>query len=108
MATAPQLLRAARRDAGLTQADVAARLGTSQPAIAKLERAGANPTLGTLERALGATGHRLALVRSTVDESLVRRQLELPPAERIRQLEHQAAQARMLVLAGARARGDLP
>jgi molecular chaperone GrpE len=54
--TAGQLVRQARRDAGLTQAQLAARLSISQAAVAQLESARANPTLATLERALGAAG----------------------------------------------------
>ena len=54
-------LRRARLDAGLTQAQLAARLGVTQPTVAALERPGANPRVRTLERALGATGHKLEL-----------------------------------------------
>jgi transcriptional regulator with XRE-family HTH domain len=106
------LLREARRSAGLTQADLARRLGISQAAVAKLERPGANPTVDTLDRALWATGHRLALdaqPRSAgVDESLIRRQLELSPAERIHGIESMYAQMRALAEAGARSRGEHP
>jgi transcriptional regulator with XRE-family HTH domain len=50
----------AREAAGLTQADVAARIGTTQSAIARLESrtGGHSPTIATLERyaqALGCT-----------------------------------------------------
>ena len=80
------LIREARTAAGLTQAQLARRLGTSQPAVVKLERPGANPTVRTLDRVLRATGHRLELAAPTwspgVDESLIREQLEV--ARRIR------------------------
>lgn len=56
------LIRDARREAGLTQAQLAAHLGVSQSAIAKLERQGCNPTVATLDRVLRATGHRLQLI----------------------------------------------
>jgi transcriptional regulator with XRE-family HTH domain len=106
------LIRTARSEANLTQAELARRLGTSQPAIVKLERPGANPTVRTLDRVLRATGHRLELTAPTwspgVDESLVRQQLALPPAEGMRQLERQSAQVRRLALAAARSRGELP
>jgi transcriptional regulator with XRE-family HTH domain len=109
---ADTLIRNARTEAGLTQAQLARRLGTSQPAIVKLERPGANPTVRTLDRVLRSTGHRLELTAPTwtpeVDESLIRQQLALPPAERLRQLERQSAQLRRLALAGARGRGELP
>lgn len=108
---AAALIRHARGRAGLTQAELARRLGTSQPAIVKLERPGANPTVRTLDRVLRATGHHLELSAPTwspsVDESLIRQQLELPPAERLRQLERHAAQMRRLAIAGARSRGEL-
>ena len=109
---ADALIRHARSAAGLTQADLARRLGTSQPAIVKLERPGANPTVRTLDRVLRATGHQLELSAPTwspgVDESLIRKQLELTPAERLRDLERHSAQNRQLMIAGARSRGELP
>jgi transcriptional regulator with XRE-family HTH domain len=109
---ADALVRRARSDAHLTQAELARKLGMSQPAIVKLERPGANPTVRTLDRVLRATGHRLELDAPSwspgVDESLIRQQLELPPAERLRQLERQSAQMRRLMIAGARSRGELP
>jgi transcriptional regulator with XRE-family HTH domain len=107
---APSLLRDARGRAGLTQAELAQRLGISQAAVAKLERPGANPTVDTLDRALWATGHRLMLEAPTrppgVDESLIRQQLELSPAERIRGIETMYAEMRKLADAGARSRGE--
>jgi ribosome-binding protein aMBF1 (putative translation factor) len=55
----------ARRDAGLTQADVAERMGTQAPAVARLERALAtgkhSPSVNTLRRYLKACGKRLVL-----------------------------------------------
>jgi transcriptional regulator with XRE-family HTH domain len=104
------LLRGSRRRAGLTQRQLALRLGVSQAAIAKLERPGANPTFATLAGALWATGHRLEIEAPArhggVDESLIRRQLELSPSERLHGLEAMHAQARALALMGARSRGE--
>src|ERR671923_724059 len=83
-----ELLRSARRACNLTQAQLAAALGTTQPAIARLEADGANPTVATLDRALRATGHRLELdaapYRSSVDETLIAARLRLSHAERLR------------------------
>src|SRR5271167_4833420 len=82
-----KLVADARRRAGLTQADLAKRLGISQAAVAQLERADSNPRLATLDRALRAAGFELVATtrprRSAVDESLIRQQLELEPAERL-------------------------
>lgn len=104
------LIRDIRRRAGVTQVQLARRLGTTQPAVAKLERDDSNPTVRTLSDALAALGHELRLEAvpraATVDESLIRRQLELTPAQRLRQLEAMHRQARVLAAAGARARGE--
>jgi transcriptional regulator with XRE-family HTH domain len=102
------MLADARRRAGLTQAELAARLGVSQSAVAKLEREDANPTVRTLERALRATGHRIEARRvlPNIDESLIRADLALTPAERIRRLERRAAELGRIMEAGARARGE--
>ena len=106
-----RLLADARRRAGLTQADLAKRLAISQAAVAQLERADSNPRLATLDRALRATGAELMLTtrprRATVDEGLVRQQLELEPAERLRGLEAMYEQARKLTTAGEMHRGRL-
>jgi transcriptional regulator with XRE-family HTH domain len=109
------LIRDARRAAGLTQAELAARLGVSQSAIAKLEREGANPTVETLDRVLRPTGHRLQLVAPawgttsdrpgpSIDVGLVRQHLELAPGRRIVELEAMYADVRKIAAAGARAR----
>ena len=55
------LVREARHRAGLTQAELAARAGTSQPAIARYERARALPDLSTLFRIVEACGLDLRL-----------------------------------------------
>lgn len=53
-----------RVKAGLTQADVAARLGTSQPVIARLEAGGRDPRLSTLERYARTVGAQVEVRRS--------------------------------------------
>lgn len=59
------LLLEARREAGLTQAEVAARMGTQAPAVARLERALASgkhsPSVTTIRRYLAACGKRLVV-----------------------------------------------
>jgi len=52
-------LRWARQDAGLTQAQLASRIGVSQQQIAKLERPGANPSIATLRKVADALGVRV-------------------------------------------------
>ena len=53
----------ARQAAGLTQADVAARMGTQAPAVARLERSLAtgkhSPSLATLKKYAQACGKKL-------------------------------------------------
>ncbi len=55
----------ARQDAGLTQAQVAKRMGTQAPAVARLERALAtgkhSPSVATLRKYVKACGKRLLL-----------------------------------------------
>lgn len=48
-----------RRASGLSQAQVAAAMGTSQPAVAKLEAARTDPRLSTAARFALAVGYRL-------------------------------------------------
>lgn len=58
-------LLAARKDAGLTQADVAARMGVSQPVLARIESSLGSrkhsPSLETLRRYAGACGKKLVI-----------------------------------------------
>ena len=55
------LIREARHRAGLSQAALADRAGTSQPAIARYERARSMPDLATLHRIIEACGLELRL-----------------------------------------------
>jgi transcriptional regulator with XRE-family HTH domain len=52
-------LVARREAAGLTQTQVAARMGTSQSAVARLELAAADVRMSTLERYAAAVGAQL-------------------------------------------------
>jgi len=54
-------VRAARRRAGVSQAELAARSGTSQPAIARLEKGQVSPTVITLDRIARALGTDLVI-----------------------------------------------
>lgn len=68
MDTGASLLRHARAEAGLTQAQLAARAGVPQSLISAYERGRRQPGADMLLRLLAATGHRVVL-RSTVEES---------------------------------------
>lgn len=55
-------LAAARETAGLTQGELARRMGTSQPAVARLERGDyGGYRVGTLVKAAHALGRRLSI-----------------------------------------------
>lgn len=105
------LVQSARRDAGLTQTDLARRVGTSQSAIARLETPGSNPSWRTLERTLGACGKEMRVFtrprESGIDETLVAKQLRATPEQRLRGFQRTYADVRELALAGRRARGEL-
>lgn len=49
----------ARREAKLTQAELAEKIGTTQSAIARLEAGRVSPSVSTLRRYAEATGHQL-------------------------------------------------
>ena len=55
----------ARHDAGLSQAEVAARMGTQPPSVARLERALAtgkhSPSIATVRKYVKACGKKLVL-----------------------------------------------
>jgi transcriptional regulator with XRE-family HTH domain len=81
------LLKHARLSAGLTQLELAERLGISQASVSKLEHSGSNPTVETLDRALRATGKQLKLStidwQPGVDVASIARHLKLTPMERL-------------------------
>ena len=60
------LVRDARRQAGLTQRDLAVRAGTSQPTVSAYEAGRQIPTLSTLERLLVACGRELVVTAEPV------------------------------------------
>jgi HTH-type transcriptional regulator/antitoxin HipB len=51
-------LAEARHAAGLTQAEVAKRMGTSQAAVARMERGVVKPSWASIERYASAVGRR--------------------------------------------------
>lgn len=83
---AANLLRYARRRAGLSQRQLAERTGVAQPTIARIERGRASPRFDTLDLLLEACKVRLTLSRleeQEVDRSAIRELLRLSPAERL-------------------------
>jgi transcriptional regulator with XRE-family HTH domain len=63
------LVKEARRRAGLTQAQLAAKAGTTQSAIARLERGWTDPTFGQLQKVLKACGFSLLVRLDPYDDS---------------------------------------
>jgi transcriptional regulator with XRE-family HTH domain len=85
------LIRDARVVDGLTKAALARRLGITQPAIARLEAAGDEVTVATLQRALNAMGRALVLQAvqrpSSIDETLLHSTLALTPDQRLKRFK---------------------
>lgn len=95
-----RLVQEARERAALTQRELAERVGTSQPAIAKLEQGTTNPTIDTLARCARATGFELRVelvplpshdpvvsrYKQDVDRTLLRENLRKPVDDRLRTL----------------------
>ena len=69
------LIREARIAAGLTQADLAERASTSQPAVAAYESGTRTPVLATLSRLLAACGREIVLDTRALPSSRVLREL---------------------------------
>lgn len=95
------LIRETRTARGLTQATLAQMLHTTQSAVARLERGGANPTVKTLERVMAAMGKTLVLNAvehvPAVDETMIAANLRLTPAERLDRFSDYYASLRSLV-----------
>jgi transcriptional regulator with XRE-family HTH domain len=87
-----QIVREARRRAGLTQAQLAGRLGTTQSAIARLESGGSEPSFAKVAAAARASGVELVPRLVDLDEadwSVASTNLGLSVDARVRQ--HQRA-----------------
>ena len=85
-------MREGRRRAGLTQAELAARAGTTQSAIARLERGRTSPSMERLTELLRACWFDLRVGIADADDSdwsVARANLALDLDARVRQ--HQAA-----------------
>ena len=104
----PSLLQSARDAAGLTQASLARRAGTSQAAVARYEAGVASPSVSTLERLLRAAGLSLQLGTEPAPAA----DLSAPRAAMVRSHRReilaaaQAAGASNVRIFGSVARGD--
>jgi len=83
-----RLVQEGRRRTGVTQAELAARAGTTQSAIARFESAKANPSWDSVIRLLRLLGFEpeIRLSPQTTDWSLARQSLKLSPDERVQRL----------------------
>jgi transcriptional regulator with XRE-family HTH domain len=81
-----RLIRDARQLAGLTQAELARRLGTTQSAVSNWERGHDTPRVDTLARILEACGFVADVTfrrQDDVDRAQLRENLTMTPAERL-------------------------
>jgi transcriptional regulator with XRE-family HTH domain len=86
------LVREARRRSGLTQAELAARIDTTQSAIARLEKGRTEPSFARVAQAIRACGLDLVPNLIPVDDadwSVASANLRVGPDERVRR--HRAA-----------------
>lgn len=70
MGVAAELIRKARREAGITMAELAERAGTSTPTISRYESGSVDPGAETLNRLLRACGQELRAARSGLPGTL--------------------------------------
>jgi transcriptional regulator with XRE-family HTH domain len=86
------LIREARRRSELTQRELAGRLGTTQSAIARIERGGSEPSYERVLEAVRACGLELVPELLPIDDSdwsVASTNLAVDPSARVRR--HQAA-----------------
>lgn len=103
------LLREARLRAGLTQAELARRAGTTQPAIARYESGKVQPSLERLRQLIRACGLELTFGIANYDDSYlghIYEQLRLEPRERVARMARVAAGMLELRKAYESARGS--
>lgn len=104
-----RLIREARRLRGLTQAELAQRLGTTQSAVSNWERDRDTPRVDTLARILEACGLEADITfrrHDDVDRTQIRQNLAMTPAERlesVRNVSEFRAKARPVDREAARA-----
>lgn len=87
MTMAARMLRHARRRAGLTQRQLAAKTGVPQETIARIEAGRADPRVSTLDRLLEGCGfglEHLPRLGIGIDRSQIRELLALGAERRLR------------------------
>jgi len=89
--SAGELLREARRRAGLSQVDLAVRAGVAQSVISAYESGRRQPAIPTLAALIGATGHELVLSLQPEPRELAR--LSGPVGRRVRRNRHKLVAA---------------
>lgn len=85
-----EVIRRARRRAGLSQSELARRLRTKQPVVARWETGARVPTLETVSRAVEACGLSLDIAiveQDPGEDALLREWQALTPTERVRRNE---------------------
>jgi transcriptional regulator with XRE-family HTH domain len=83
------LIQQARRRAGLTQAELAGKVGTTQSAVARWERGASHPTVERLQSLVEACGLELQVglaQRSGEELAVLRRNLALTVDERVQRV----------------------
>jgi len=79
------LVRDVREQAGLSQSELAARVGTTQSAISRWERGHDEPRLSTLANIARACGRTASIVIGDgVDRAQIRDHLAMAPTDRLR------------------------
>lgn len=84
--TSGALLREARLRAGLTQSELAHRVGTTQPVIGRWERNEVQPSFERLQELVRACGLELSFSLTNYDDSYaeaIRARLAMPTRERV-------------------------
>jgi transcriptional regulator with XRE-family HTH domain len=86
MSMAGRMVRYARRRAGLTQRQLAAKAGIPQETIARIERGRVDPRVGTLDRLLEACEFGVEAMPRLgigIDRPQIRERLDLAPETRL-------------------------
>lgn len=86
MSGAAEIIRRARTRAGISQAELARRLDTKQPVVARWERGRQSPDFDVVTRAVAACGFDLEptmAIRDPQTDAQLRRWLAMSPDERL-------------------------